>query len=403
MKILFMKSSGLAVLSILFMTLTKPVKAFPPVGEGITFSFANPQVTTSGPDKYFEFDIMAHATANTQFELAQIYIDYNTAAFGTDISGTVNLTITKGALLNTVNHSGTGGDIGSYDIYSSNNTTSRISIYNSWQKTDLGGGENGYDLTNTLGTTDQVYIHIKIKVQDWNQSSGLSFNTSISQWDEQDYYFTSGDVAINYAPVTESSTLDYGPPLPVELSSFNAKVKGSNVELLWKTTTEVNNHGFEVERKMNDNESAVWEKVGFVAGSGNSNSPKDYTFVDKNVTGGAKFSYRLKQIDNDGSYTYSNNVEVEVVPEKFELFQNYPNPFNPSTTIKFSLPQDSRIAINIYNILGEKITQLLNADYKAGYYKIQFNSTDFNLASGIYLYTIESKNFKAVKKMVLMK
>ena len=208
-------------------------------------------------------------------------------------------------------------------------------------------------------------------------------------------------LATKYSPVNAGSDVDQ--PLPVELNSFNAKVSGSNVELLWKTATEVNDHGFEVERKANDNESASWEKVGFVAGNGNSNSPKDYTFTDKNITGGSKFTYRLKQIDNNGSFIYSSNVDVEVVPDKFELFQNYPNPFNPSTTIKFSLPEDSRVAINIYNILGEKITELINNDYKAGFYKIQFNSANLSLASGIYFYTIESKNFKAVKKMVLMK
>ena len=192
-------------------------------------------------------------------------------------------------------------------------------------------------------------------------------------------------------------------PLPVELNSFNAKVTGSNVELQWKTTTEVNNHGFEVERKANDNESSTWEKVGFVEGNGNSNSPKDYSYTDKNITGGSKFSYRLKQVDNNGNFTYSDKVEVKVVPNKFELFQNYPNPFNPSTTIKFSLPADSRVAINIYNILGERITELINGDYKAGFYKVQFNSANLSLASGIYFYTIESQNFKAVKKMILMK
>ena len=192
-------------------------------------------------------------------------------------------------------------------------------------------------------------------------------------------------------------------PLPVELNSFNAKVKGANIELIWKTATEVNNHGFEVERKANDNESASWEKVGFVAGNGNSNSPKDYSFTDKNITGGSKFTYRLKQIDNNGSYTYSSNVEVEVVPNKYELFQNYPNPFNPVTNIKFSLPEDSNVRINVYNILDERVMELFNADYKAGYYLVQFNSSSSGLASGMYIYSIEMKNFKAVKKMILMK
>ena len=398
MKMFLTKLVGMVSILVLFLVFSEPVKALPPLVEGITFTFANPQVTGSSPH-YFEFDVLANASANTQFKLAQIYINYNTAAFGTNIQGSGNLTVTPGGLLSAV----VNGDIGTYPLSPpADNTTSTVAIANSWQKTDLGQGKTGFELSNTLGTTDQVYVHVKIKVQDYTKTAGISFNTSISQWDQQDYYFTSGDTQINYAPVSETGTLD-DTPLPVELNSFNAKVTGSNVELQWKTATELNNHGFEVERKANDNESASWEKVGFVEGNGNSNSPKDYSFTDKSITGGSKFAYRLKQVDNNGNFTYSDKVEVKVVPNKFELFQNYPNPFNPSTTIKFSLPADSRVAINIYNILGEKITELINGDYKAGFYKVQFNSANLSLASGIYFYTIESQNFKAVKKMILMK
>lgn len=396
----------IGVVSILFLSLvfTEPVKALPPIGNDITFTIANAQVTTGGT--YFEFDVMAQtSSANTNFKLAQVYIDYNTDGFGFNIVSNAKVTVTRGTLLATV--AGTGGDQGIYGITKADNTSSKISIANTWTFDDNSGGSTAFQVSNVLGTTPKQWVHVKIEILDGSKTSGLHFDASVSQFDLQQYYFANDYgqpdtiTATNYSPVNVGSDVDN--PLPVELNSFNAKVSGSNVELLWKTATEVNNHGFEVERKANDNESATWEKVGFVNGSGNSNSPKDYSFTDKSITGGSKFVYRLKQIDNDGTFTYSSNVEVEVVPDKFELFQNYPNPFNPSTTIKFSLPEDSRIVINIYNILGEKVTQLINADYKAGYYKVQLNSTDFNLASGIYFYTIESKNFKSVKKMVLMK
>lgn len=189
-------------------------------------------------------------------------------------------------------------------------------------------------------------------------------------------------------------------PLPVELSSFAAKIYDKDkVKLNWKTQTEVNNYGFDIERQAVNNEQ--WEKVGFVNGSGNSNSPKEYSYVDNNLVGGSKFKYRLKQIDNDGQFKYSDAVEVKVLPTEFELSQNYPNPFNPSTTIKFSLPTETRLKINVYNMLGELVETLAEGTYEAGYHKVTFNASA--LPSGAYIYRIESPDFVQVRKMILIK
>ncbi|MCB0731330.1 MAG: T9SS type A sorting domain-containing protein [Ignavibacteriae bacterium] len=200
--------------------------------------------------------------------------------------------------------------------------------------------------------------------------------------------------------------------LPVELTTFTAEINSIGVELNWETATEVNNFGFEVERNASTSLSMSvipsgdkgWEKLGFVEGHGNSNSPKYYSFTDNTVTSG-KYSYRLKQIDIDGTFEYSDVIEVEVLPTKYELFQNYPNPFNPSTNIKFSLPEDAKVNINIYNVLGERVASVLSEELKAGFHQIDFNSNSagYQLSSGVYLYTIESKNFSQVKKMILMK
>jgi len=136
--------------------------------------------------------------------------------------------------------------------------------------------------------------------------------------------------------------------------------------------------------------------------SGNSNSPKEYSYSDKDLfAGGSKFEYRLKQIDTDGQFEYSDVVEVEVVPTQFELSQNYPNPFNPSTTIRFSLPKETQLKINIYNMLGELVETLAEGIYKAGYHKVTFNAS--TLSSGAYIYRIESTDFVQTKKMILMK
>lgn len=188
-------------------------------------------------------------------------------------------------------------------------------------------------------------------------------------------------------------------PLPVELTSFTAAYKNLAVMLSWKTETEVNNYGFNLERRVSEGD---WDSIAFIEGNGNSNSPKEYSYTDKELfAGGSKFQYRLKQIDSDGSFEYSDIVEVEVVPDRFELSQNYPNPFNPSTTIRFSLPEATQIKINLYNMLGEQVATLAQGIYESGYHKITFNAS--NLPSGTYVYRLESGNFVQVKKMILLK
>ncbi|MCU0342191.1 MAG: T9SS type A sorting domain-containing protein [Ignavibacterium sp.] len=191
--------------------------------------------------------------------------------------------------------------------------------------------------------------------------------------------------------------------LPVELSSFSASVVGNAVKLNWRTETEVNNYGFEVERKSNVNgqTSNEWTKLGFVNGSGNSNSPKSYYYEDKNVSAG-KYSYRLKQIDNDGQFEYSKTIEVDLgAPKKFELSQNYPNPFNPTTTIRFSLPEASTVKLTVFNILGQEIKTLVNEFKESGVHTINFDASELN--SGIYIYKIEAGTYTQSRKMMLVK
>jgi len=190
-------------------------------------------------------------------------------------------------------------------------------------------------------------------------------------------------------------------PLPVELTSFTVVAKHNNVTLNWQTATEINNYGFDVERCALSTERQAWNKIGFVSGNGNSSSDKKYSFTDKNISGGSKFNYRLKQIDNDGTFEYSDIVEVEVVPQQFELSQNYPNPFNPSTTINFSLPKQTHLKINIYNMLGELVKTVSDGLYEAGFYNIFFNASE--LSSGTYIYRLESDSFVETKKMLLIK
>ena len=212
------------------------------------------------------------------------------------------------------------------------------------------------------------------------------------------YYWSVQAIDNSFAgsPFATEQIINY--PLPVELSLFTADLLFDKVKLSWKTETEVNNYGFEIERSTSAND---WNKIGFIEGYGNSNSPKSYSFVDNNLIGGSKFKYRLKQIDNDGQFEYSKVVEVEVLPTTFALYQNYPNPFNPVTTIRYQLPKESKVVIKIYDMLGSEVMELLNEQKELGIYEVDFNAS--NLSSGIYLYKLQAGDFVESKKMILLK
>jgi len=191
--------------------------------------------------------------------------------------------------------------------------------------------------------------------------------------------------------------------LPVELSSFSASIIGSTVNLNWKTETEVNNYGFDIERKEGTRLSEVgtFEKIGFIQGNGNSNSPKYYSFEDNNLTAG-KFSYRLKQIDTDGQFEYSKVIEVDLgAPMKYELSQNYPNPFNPITTIHFSLPESGNVKLILYNTLGQEVRSIVNEYKDSGTHIINFNAS--GLSSGAFIYKLTAGTFSMTRKMIVIK
>jgi len=186
--------------------------------------------------------------------------------------------------------------------------------------------------------------------------------------------------------------------IPVELISFIATANGKEVTLVWSTATELNNQGFEVQRKFGSNDFVT---IGSVKGNGTTTSPNHYSFVDKLIDVG-KYFYRLKQIDFDGTFEYSNEIEVEVrVLDKFTLEQNYPNPFNPVTTIGYVLQEKSNAKVTILNSLGEKIAVLVNEEQDKGYHKVEFNGS--KLTSGVYFYRLKAGEFISTKKMILLR
>jgi hypothetical protein len=191
-------------------------------------------------------------------------------------------------------------------------------------------------------------------------------------------------------------------PVPVELTSFAASVNDGNVTLNWSTSTETNNQGFEVQRSTNNQ----FTTIGFVDGSGTTTENQTYSYVDASLEPGT-YTYRLNQIDYDGTSEYSESIEVEVIaPDVFALEQNYPNPFNPSTKIKFSLAADSKVTLTVFDVLGQEVANLISGNLAAGSHEINFNASNVN--SGVYFYridatTVDGTNFTSVKKMTLTK
>lgn len=202
---------------------------------------------------------------------------------------------------------------------------------------------------------------------------------------------------------------EYQSVIPVELIAFTAAVHNSQVILNWSTATEMNNYGFEIERSETyETGNERWIKVGFAEGNGNSTSIKEYSFTENlslnlNLSPNHTLIYRLKQIDYNGSFSYSPEIKVELgnMPTEFALYQNYPNPFNPVTTIKFALPVDGKVLLEIYNIIGEKVATLIDKEMNAGYHRYEFNAA--NLTSGVFIYKLTSGNFTKSYKMMLLK
>lgn len=190
-------------------------------------------------------------------------------------------------------------------------------------------------------------------------------------------------------------------PLPVELTSFTAAVSKKNVLLTWQTAGEVNNAGFDVEQCVAGSVKGNWKSLGFVKGHGTTNAPQTYTFTDK--PGNGNYQYRLKQIDRDGMFEYSNCIETEInVPVAYGLSQNYPNPFNPTTQITFAIPVTGHVRVAVFNILGSQVTELFNGIAEGGKeYDMTFDASRF--ASGAYFYRIENGGDVTTKKMQLIR
>ncbi len=294
---------------------------------------------------------------------------------------------------------GTGGVLG---FYTSNRTT--LALWRSGTGRDL----NSVNRAVTFVSSSDLHLD-GASIGDVNLIGTPLENVTKDVDDDMRH------ATLPYIGADEASTA-----LPVELVSFSVTAARLNAELTWTTATETNNHGFEVERKnvsgfmsqvsgessLNLNpESPIsqWTQIGFVNGNGSSNTAHDYSFTDRSLSAGT-YSFRLKQIDRDGRFGYSKEVEVTVgsAPLVFGLSQNYPNPFNPSTTIGFTLQNSGLTTLKIYDAVGREVATLVNDELEAGvYHQKMFDAS--RLSSGIYFARLVSGGKTQVRKLMLMK
>jgi hypothetical protein len=234
------------------------------------------------------------------------------------------------------------------------------------------------------------YLHIDETLATWLESRATPIPGIETDFD--------GDTRNGSTPDIGADEFDGIYIVPVELKSFTATTNGKEVILNWSTATELNNQGFEIERS---EDNTIFNKIGFVPGFGTTTEPKSYSYSDQSANTGTNY-YRIKQVDFDGSYKYSDVVEIDFKGFNSYLLElNYPNPFNPTTTIGFGIQNKSNVKITILNAIGEEVAVVMNEEKEAGYHQVEFNAA--NLPSGVYFYQLKAGNYVDTKKMILLK
>jgi hypothetical protein len=350
------------------------------VGYTVTFQTYT-YVSGSG---HLTVEIYVQKTGSTNFRVgnANFWFSYTATGIGTPTvaaHGAYNVTLDNDYLAATL----TSGTFSGKQYVS----------YNTFFNTD---GVTGNDQQGTIPSTSApgtLVCRIDFAVTNPSKTVDFAFQTSGFALTTD----VSGDITANG---NWTSTV-----LPVELTSFTASASHLTTQLNWKTATEINNYGFDVERRTVSNQpSAVssWAKIGFVNGNGTSNVQHSYSFSD-NVSESGTYAYRLKQYDNNGSFKYSQSTQVTIeIPKVFTLNQNYPNPFNPTTNIDFSVAANGKAVLKVYNILGQEVAELYNGEAQAGKI-IQTHFDASRLASGIYFSRLEADSKSLVKRMMFVK
>jgi len=358
---------------------------------GITFTFGNIRVTGSAP-KVIEFDVLAQASENGTFlGDTQVYINYNTLGFGEYIAANSKVTVIKGVLLQ-----GEVPIVGpKYELINTlDNTIDRFSVAANYR---FDGSLEG---ANPLTTAPQSLFSVAIEILDPLQTAGLSFAEDLMVGQQYQY-----DNTAKYDPVNADDQDDSS--LPVQLNSFSATRQAHGIELVWTTESEIDNLGFNLFRS--DSDSGPWIQINgaLIPGAGRSSEPIDYIFFDNRVENDRIYCYQLEDLSATGLRQVHGPVAVDAgtfIPADYLLEQNYPNPFNPQTTLSYGLPEQSRVILDIFNLRGERVARLIDAEQTAGMHTVLWkaeNDSGTPVSSGVYFYSLRANKYHAVGKMVL--
>lgn len=268
------------------------------------------------------------------------------------------------------------------------------------QGSSTGGFTRIFELHYQVGTGTQITVNYDFTPYSAGQLSGRLQDVILGTIVDVNISGVGSYTVTNSNIVKLKLTLTFGSPVPVELTSFTGTAVNGKVLLNWATATEMNNKGFEVERRA---AGAAWQNIGYVQGNGTTTEPRQYSFTDASLTKDGDYEYRLKQVDHSGDFEYSKviSVNVSVTPENFVLYQNYPNPFNPSTQISYSLPTGSYVKLVLYDVIGNVAGYIYDGYQDAGHHSVNYDAS--HLTNGVYYYQITAGDFRAVKKLILMK
>jgi hypothetical protein len=361
---------------------------------GIYFTFDNGQITGSGEDLYYEYDVMVYGdNGNTRFSELLVLINYNSTAFGTAVNFNGNVTVTPGDVF-------AGSPF--YAVRWNDNQPTRLAI----------GCEFLLEIESYavyLPANPVSLFHVKFAIQDANASAGLFFSET-TMAGEQFY----ADHFTQYNPVTASDTLDE--TLPVELTSFTAIANNSftGVNLTWVTQSESNLVGYGIFRGDSDVFNQACDLNAFINAT-NTSQTQLYMYHDTDLEPEHTYWYWLESKEMNGENQYfgpitftmpATQIQAPEIPVLTDLVALFPNPFNPSLNIGYTLGKNTRVNIVVINLKGQVVKHLLDDNRAAGMHSCAWDGRDDlgnQCASGMYIIKMEADGIRSFRKAMLLK